>query len=695
MNIKAKNKKKVSVRNASELLKNAYDTLDALRTGGAGGNAAKYPIVIIFMGKNTVEFLQDVKQPLDDNWLNAPQLEYLHLEKTADGFSCKSLVRNEDDILDVKWSEESISFDKAMSDAVVRMLGSEDRSFSESDGGVKFDFILDATDDDALDLYRLYRDYELSMAITQFKTLYFMIDQTPSEITKSETMLQKVIHDDEVKSERVGDSRNIYLISNMQKNNDMLLKGKGLWKNYRLIANIIILGGNRGSNTESNIALSAGIKTAAYAIIPKPISDISKVLVDEIIGQTYEMEKKRFADIITVEDFAKRIGLADDGTMGMAEALFSDVILGDIRQVKPLYEYVPYIKLDNVYQSDGVNKLNSAARMLDYLPYRDVNSLKEIKKNGIQSIALIDRETYGAASAYIQCNFKRQIEEFFAAEGRKEQIVAELMEALLKIFNYFEFKHLEEYRQDIIDRIERNLFIQATGNRDANAAFKNIVKTEAQIFFYEKYKKCLVDAFKRLLDLSDEYTEMYQNIHRDVANLRSPDEDSSIREYYGGRVRSYIDIQQTNHREGVAFSKIFDVRNNKQQLLGAFYEMFDEYVSEDKFFRSNFEEEFQKRYSDLSPGEQIKAVSEGLIKQITGSMRLKNIIEINASKLATYYLVNANAEYAKRLREDKGYSEGKYILYNLNRTDCIEQLEIYKIEDVDYIHLVKNSDMTM
>lgn len=694
MNIKAKAKKKeVNVRNANELLKNAYDTLDALRTGGAGGNTAKYPIVIIFMGKSSVEFLKDVKQPLDDNWLNAPQLEYLHLEKTADGFSCKPLLRNEDDVLDVKWSEESISFDKAMSDAVVKMLGSEDRSFSESDGGVKFDFILDATDDDALDLYRLYRDYELSMAITQFKTLYLMIDQTPSEIMKSETMLQKVVHDDEAKSERVGDNRNIYLISNMQKNNDMLLKGRGLWKNYRLIANIIILGGNRGSNTESNIALSAGIKTAAYAIIPKPITDISRVTMDELIGQAYEMESARFSGAITVESFARRIGLADDGTMGMAEALFEDVILGDIRQVKKLYDYIPYIDPGVMRNSDGINKINYAAGVLDYLPFRDVNTLKDIKKNGIPSLMLIDRETYGAASAFINCNFKKHIDEFFTAEGRREIIVEELMETLLRIFNFFEFRNVIDYRQDIVDRIERNLFLQNSGARDANYAFKNIVRSEAQIFFYEKYKKCLAEAVKRLIDLSEEYVEMYQSIHKDVYNLRSPEEDSSIREYYKGRVRAYIDSQQSINRESVAFRKVFDVRNDRQTLLNALYEMFDEYVTEDKFFRSNFEEEFQKRYSDLSPTEQIKAVSEGLIKQITGSMRLKNIIEINATKLATYYLVNANAEYAKRLREDKGYSEGKYNLYNLNRTDCIEQLEIYKIEDVDYIHLVKNSDM--
>ena len=69
-------------------------------------------------------------------------------------------------------------------------------------------------------------------------------------------------------------------------------------------------------------------------------------------------------------------------------------------------------------------------------------------------------------------------------------------------------------------------------------------------------------------------------------------------------------------------------------------------------------------------------VEKELHKRLEGSRRLKNRIEIPLAQAGRYYLVNAGAAYAKALKRSEG---GGYVLFDLSRTDCIEQLEIYDI----------------
>ncbi len=56
-------------------------------------------------------------------------------------------------------------------------------------------------------------------------------------------------------------------------------------------------------------------------------------------------------------------------------------------------------------------------------------------------------------------------------------------------------------------------------------------------------------------------------------------------------------------------------------------------------------------------------------------------------KTSCFYMVNEKAEYAKNLKNAEG-NDRDYLLFNLNRTDCIEQIEIYDILSPEDIHLV-------
>ena len=77
-------------------------------------------------------------------------------------------------------------------------------------------------------------------------------------------------------------------------------------------------------------------------------------------------------------------------------------------------------------------------------------------------------------------------------------------------------------------------------------------------------------------------------------------------------------------------------------------------------------------------------VEKELRKKLAGSRRLKNSIEMPMTKAGCFYMVHASADYAKTLQQA---DHGEYLLFDLNRTDCIEQLEIYDILKPQQLHL--------
>ena len=92
-----------------------------------------------------------------------------------------------------------------------------------------------------------------------------------------------------------------------------------------------------------------------------------------------------------------------------------------------------------------------------------------------------------------------------------------------------------------------------------------------------------------------------------------------------------------------------------------------------------------KEMADMIFG--LPKVSRELKKKLDGSIRLKNPVKVSMMKTSCFYMVNEKAEYAKNLKNAEG-NDRDYLLFNLNRTDCIEQIEIYDILSPEDIHLV-------
>ncbi len=641
------------IQNTRMLLQEAINALDEFRHGDTGGNVAKYPTVIVFLGEGSSNHLSVVKQTLDDNWSNAMHLRYINMVVSREKPICRVLKDN-DEGLDNNWSDVENDFAEAMNDAVVQMLGKDDKIFSDC-SAVKIDFILDAKEVDAEAYYEMYKNAKLNLNITVFSSFYLMLDQQPTYVKKCDDFLQTILND-----KKCSES-NIYLISNQQKNNQFLLENR-IWMNYRLVANLIILGGNKGLNNDKNPLLSRGVKTAGYAIVPKPVDQIGEVTIDALLKKIYTYEKERLKKDLSLSEVTERFGIKNDYSMEQGEEIFLRILEENPQPSKNLAFFLPY---DN---PDGI---------------------KDLKKGNIRSIKALDARTFGTASECVERFFLNPIREYFDPAERKEDVRNEIIEWLLEKFSFFELKMMKSIIQEILYYIRHEVIDTISSARDPEYMLVMHGKSEARKIFYDRYKSLIAETLAELVEYTESFEENYREIVHEMRIERAAngEEDQTIEIFYNRLVDQYV-TTIVNSCSGIAFPGVFRVNLSKQGILNAIYAEYIKLIFSHDVFRYDFEKELQERKEGMTPEESQRFLGDELATQIKGSMRINNVIDFQERRLQNYFLINEDAEYAKFLRSQPGYESREYQLINLNRTDCLEKLEIYEIPNVSLIHLV-------
>ena len=61
-------------------------------------------------------------------------------------------------------------------------------------------------------------------------------------------------------------------------------------------------------------------------------------------------------------------------------------------------------------------------------------------------------------------------------------------------------------------------------------------------------------------------------------------------------------------------------------------------------------------------------------------------------KVSCYYLISENAKYASNLRQSDSNGRDYTLFPKLNRTDSIEQMEIYNISNPELIRLTREEE---
>ena len=650
--------KQQSFRNGKELLEHCIRTLNANQRGESGGNVALYPVLVIMLGEKCAEHVKYIKRTLDDNWNNARFLKYLKVVKQGDTWQA-SLIDSSEDYEQCEWESETAEFQEAMNKAVVEMLEADEKIFLERNS-VKMEYVLDATEEEGREYYDLFQITQNELYTGELKTLYLMLDQRPKDgnVRKSDELLQYI------KAKRKDNAETIYLLSNFLKAGSMLGE-KRLFENYRLIADIILLGGNRGGEASFKTNLYNGIKTVSYALVTKPTDEIAEVTLQELLEQIYEEDKKAFSGRMTEKEIRERIEIDHNNGMEMGE----DIFRGELENQFPDRNSFCYLPFRS--EKEGKAALGDAG-----ISERELNAI-----------------TYGAYGSFVRKYFEEPVEKLFAQKEKLEEYRMRIKAHIGEKFGYFELLDLDQQR-DVLQRILGEEYL--TSGVGKYADFQGILFQQA-VFesrktFYGKIKQLYWEELEKQIDAAKRLEEYYQECLKEIQRemIVTGEESESVKKTYADLGKEYVGSHRRVNERKTAFPEIFRAENTKEELLAAFWNVFRDMIRIEAY-SYDFEKEVDLRMGNTNEIGRNQLVTQELKKQLDGSIRLKNIIDLAMVKVSCYYLISENAKYASNLRQSD--SNGRdYTLFGLNRTDSIEQMEIYNISNPELIRLTREEE---
>lgn len=641
---------KKSFQNGNDLLECCVRKLNESQHGKTGGNVALYPTVIIFMGKKSRDYVRHIKNTLDDNWNNARYLQYLSVYKNGNEWKCIPLKETRE-YDKCQWQDESSSedFEDLLNKSIVKLLETDEKIFAKRTR-VKIEFVLDATERDNIQYYELYRDINSSLHTNDLKTLYLMIDQKPSEnkALNSDAVLQHIIVDPQRKQ------LTVYLISNYLESGVMLSEQK-IWQNYRLAADIILLGGNRTGVSTHADNLYNGLKTVSYALVTKPTDEIAAISLQALLAGVYEAEESASNLDLGEKEIRQKLEMDDYNGVKLAEEIFRKEIASSFPD-------------------------KEAFR---YLPFKSERAYKEAMKAEKITVKGLDAVTMNAASCYIEQHYIKKVIRF--VEGEEDEIRRRIRRQLKDVFRYFELRKLDKIRLEIKKIIRSDYYFSGSGKDDFCGLLQKEAVYMAKKLYYDKIKEIMAEEVEKLVNASLQFEELYRECEEEVQRERiiTGDESESVEKTYRNIVKDFI---QERYSKEAGFQEIFSVDVDKNSLLAAIWKAFLDLIQKE-VYRYDFEKEVDSRIDRMNDEERHIFVSRELKKKLDGSIRLKNPVKVSMMKTSCFYMVNEKAEYAKNLKNAEG-KDREYLLFNLNRTDCIEQIEIYDILSPEDIHLV-------
>ncbi len=273
---------RIQLQNGRQLLTRCIDLLNENQRGETGGNTALHPTVVVMLGEKCAGRVQDVKRVLDDNWKNARYLKYLQVVLTESGLQCYLLEPGETGSGEV-FAATGRDWEETLSDAIVSMLETEEKIFFDRTT-VKMEYLLDATQQDSITYYELYRRTVNPLLADELKTLYLMLDQRPGtgRVEASDRLLSYMTQQNAA-AQIPG---TVWLLSNYLQSGQMLGEGR-IWQNYRLAANLMLLGGSRRKAQGDVQRLFHGFKTVSYALVTKPVDEIAAVSLRTLLSGIY------------------------------------------------------------------------------------------------------------------------------------------------------------------------------------------------------------------------------------------------------------------------------------------------------------------------------------------------------------------------------------------------------------------------
>lgn len=629
-----------------ELIRKCTHMLNQRQQMENEGNMAKSPVILLFFGEVTYSHMQHVKNTLDTNFQNGAFLQYLYLYLENDICCAKNISTGE--------IYESVEM--AIEHASLDLLETEPAVF-RSKNVIYFECLLSSTEDYAERYYEEYLQLKESHNYNPVKTLYLMLDQRSRACEKQAQCLIDRIRKDE---EERGIHSNIYLLSNMLGDGSILGAGR-IWQNYRIVADLILLGntfGASGKMEEGRVGAYSnmvhdGIMTVAYSFVGKPLDDITKVSLYHLMKKMYERE----------ETAVEELG-ADELT-----ERFKSKLKGDDSDTNLLIE---------IFQKRFQGKLPDIENF-QWLPWKEKKGYTRFVRKDISDWEQINNMTCGVLELYYQTQYENVLLDEVSTSVFTEVCRKQIHDFLGEKFSFFELaRNLENdyWRTALRDALvlkitaEQGKWLEVIGKQAENRLKKKFYQWAAQI---------LEDELERIYEQISRTKKSYLDVLEEVrkARFNFENENNHMDHFYENEVAQFLLSDSV--------PELFRTESTLDGILQQVCQIFEQLIEQRSIYGEPFEKEEVQRLKNVSELERSKIMKKRLSEDVSNQKRLYLDYIDKEECVGTFCMVSARSVYMEELKVDEKC--GRFALFDLNRRDCLEMLELYKLEDLRQIIL--------
>lgn len=657
-------------QNGKELLGHCRQRLTMSQRNTTGGNVAQYPVVIIMLGEKCLRFAGIIKNTLEFNWNNASHIKYLGMTYEEDWKVVR--WRNSVGTGEPGWDDVGKGPCEAVYEAVQEML-MEGNAVFRNTTRIKMEFVMgDTEENEAQEYIELYLRFQNRLQLTELKTFYLMTNQTIENVTRSENILKYILRKYEKNKSSFG---TLYLLSNCLNNGVILgeeqehqndensLEEGWIAENYRLVADIILLGGDASCSGEGNFSLYNGFKTVSYTLLTKPIGEIAAVSLWVLMEEMYRQEEGRTKGISNM-DFRERLKIRSAGGLELGEEIFAEKIL----------------------------PLLPCAQSLMHLPFsgqRELKKFRRINQDIDRGMEEVNALTAGGWSLYKKKNYLGVVGNFVNNKEEMDVVRDKVRRLLYGAFSIFEIIGLmsdKEKKKGLLNRLgEEYCYEGVSIQADSLERLHSRAVYECRKMLYEEIGFIVRNELEVYFVQAEQFIRNYNECAREIEeeNYYFANMDKSIEAVYRAEVKRYVQEKQEPNSSESVFPKVFDAKLDKTELLRAIWGVFED-LTEKEIFRYDFAKELNYRMSQM-PEVEREALGDMLKRNAGNHIRLRNLMDVT-EKQCCYYMVNHSADYAGDLKKREGFGRD-YLLFDLKRADCIEHIEVYRITDLDKVCL--------
>lgn len=615
-----------------KLVQNCISQLKGTLKPDGGRNRALYPVVTVFFGEQSAEHFPTIRDTLEINWkTDAQYLKYLNIVKTDHGFVSKDLVTGEKD------EENPSAF---VENAVNEMRGKE-LAF-ENKSRTRFEYILLGEDEDSIEYYNFMINTNLGN-YSIFKTMFIMMDERTSE--KRQRIHELLAYITENRTKTKHDLGTVYLLSNYLKSGFVLWDDYQLSQNYRLVADLILMGGNQGEDDNSGVISTVEnfdtIKTAAYAIKEKPVRSIAIISLQKMMSNLWEESEKNYKK--SAENIQKKLGI-ERGKIQCLEDIFEESILS----IFPSPQEIQYLAFVNEQE------------------YKNIYREKRVPSQRL------NRATGGNWNLFFEENYENKMESLLSDDRFISECLGKIEKTWRSALSYRDA--LDGLKDGEVRKALEDLTLAST-IKPGNSAEEGIhfwAVEEARKLFYSHMIQLLSGLLSDIHQDAKKFQASYRNLKEEVNREPIDNKEENIRSYYDHLAESFI---RNNGSEISA--EIFNLKNSPDDIIQSLENAFKKLIKNDPIYAMAFDEELQTRLSAIDDISKVLAIQRVLEVEIASMVRLHGRdTSYENNILGTYYLMKKGETYGEELKK----SGNHFTIFHLNRTDCIEKIAIYDLD---------------